>query len=63
MKMDEKSKQSVDMRKIQEQTANLIAGGFHKEVAKYHKAIYDAYIAVGFTPEQAIDLVKASCIR
>jgi len=58
--MDEKFRQSVDFRKLQEQLANMIICGLHYEIAKWHRAIYEAYIKVGFTAEQAIDLVKAS---
>lgn len=28
------------------------------EIAKAKKALYDAYVEVGFTPEQALQLVK-----
>jgi len=38
----------------------MIVGGLHNEIAKWHKALYDAYIKVEFTPEQALELVKAS---
>ena len=48
----------VEYRKIQERVANMIAGGFHKEIAKTAKALYDAYVEVGFEEEQALDLVK-----
>jgi len=58
--MDEQSQQSVNLRKLQEQMANLITGELHNEIAKWHKAIYDAYIKIGFTSEQAIDLIKAN---
>ena len=58
--MDEKNQQSVKLRKLQEQSANLITGGLHNEIAKWHRAIYDAYIEIGFSAEQALDLVKAS---
>lgn len=58
--MDKKSKQSVELRKLQEQSANLITGGLHNEIDKWNKAIYDAYIKVGFTPEQSLELVKSS---
>lgn len=58
--MDEKSRQSVNLRKLQEQSANMIAGGLHNEIAKWDRSIYDAYIKAGFTPEQSLDLVKAS---
>ena len=57
--MDEKSKAAVDARKLQEMTENLLAAGFHDQVAKWHKALYGSYINVGFTPEQALELVKA----
>jgi len=56
--MDEN--EAVNLRKLQEQSRNLIVGGLHNEIAKWHRAIYGAYIKVGFTPEQALELVKAS---
>ena len=52
--------EAVKLRKLQEQSRNMIVGGLHNEIAKWHKALYDAYIKVEFTPEQALELVKAS---
>jgi len=57
--MNEKELQSVKLRKFQEMSANMRTGGFHHEIAKWHKAIYDAYVKTGFTPEQALVLTKA----
>ena len=31
----------------------------HRELAKVHRQAYLAYVAEGFTPAQALDLVKA----
>lgn len=61
--MDEKSKQAVNFRRIQEESANLIEAGLPKELAKWERAIYEAYLEVKFTPEQALELVKARMIR
>lgn len=47
----------AEMRKMQENIAKMIRGGYHKEIAKTHKAMYDAYIEVGFSPWQAMILV------
>lgn len=50
----------VELRKAQENVANMIAGGFHKDIAKMAKAMYDAYVEAGFNKEQAIELTKMS---
>ena len=55
--MDEKTRQSIEMRRFQEMNANLMAGGVLKEIAKYRKATYDSYIEVGFDREQAMTLL------
>ena len=39
---------------------NIIKSGGLRELAKWHRAMYDAYISAGFTPEQAMELVKAN---
>ena len=57
--MDEKDKISVDCRKLQEAQENFLKSGFHKEVAKWRKALYEAYVDAGFTSEQALELLKA----
>ena len=33
-----------ELRKHQEGIANMIIGGYHKEIIKLHKSIYDEYI-------------------
>ena len=53
----------VKMRKEQEGLANLINFGMHKEMAKLNKAIYDAHIEVGFSAEQAMELIKVMIAR
>lgn len=57
--MDEKTKQTIELRKLQESTANLINGEFHKEIAKWQKALYDAYVEQGFNEVQALELLKS----
>lgn len=56
--MDKENKISIECRKLQEAQENLLKSGFHKEVAKWRKALYEAYIDAGFTSEQALELVK-----
>jgi len=47
----------AELRKAQENLFNVIEFGAHKEIAKWHKALFDAYINVGFNQEQALKLV------
>lgn len=50
----------VELRKSQEALQNIINYGAHKELAKWHKALFDAYREVGFDVEQALKLVIGS---
>jgi len=54
--MDEKEKQEIDCRKAQENLQHMIDGGYHKEIAKLAKVMFDAYIEQGFNAEQALKL-------
>ena len=56
--MDEKDKLTIECRKLQEAQENLLKSGLHKEIAKWRMALFGAYIDAGFTPEQALELVK-----
>ena len=58
--MDEKDNTAVNVRKLQEIQENIIKSGGLRELAKWHRAMYDAYISAGFTPGQAMELVKAN---
>jgi hypothetical protein len=58
--MDEQDKAVVNTRKLQENRADLIKAGLHIEMAKWHKALYDAYLAEGFSAGEALELVKAA---
>jgi len=58
--MDEKDNIAVNVRKLQEETENLVKAGFHNELAKWHWALYQAYMNVGFKPHQALKLINAS---
>ena len=49
----------VEFRKAQEEVFRVIDSGMQKEVAKIHKAFFDAYIEAGFDANQSIELVKA----
>lgn len=59
MQMNDKEKAAIACRKLQEVQANLFNSGFFTEIAKWNKALYDAYIKEGFTPVEAVELVKA----
>jgi len=56
--MSEKEKQEIIYRKSQENLSHMIEGGYHKEIAKLAKAMYDAYIEQGFNEQQALELTK-----
>jgi len=58
--MDEKNNMTVYVRRLQEEQENIIKAGYLREMAKWHRAQYDAYICAGFTPEQALELVKVN---
>ena len=58
--MDEHDEKEVAFRKLQEQSAQIIGAGMHNEIVKWHKALYDAYVAAGFSEQQALELVKAN---
>ena len=52
---------SVQFRVAQEQFASMIKEGLHKELAKYMRVMYDAFMAVGFDKGQALELTKMMC--
>lgn len=47
------------MRQAQEAMFKIISGGFHKDLAKICKKMYDAFRKEGFSRGQALDLTKA----
>lgn len=53
----------VKFRKLQEQVAELEKAGVFKEIARGKKAMFDAYVEVGFTREEALKLVISECDR
>lgn len=57
--MNERERATIGCRKLQEAQANLVNSGFLTEIAKWHRVLYDAYIKEGFTPVEAVELVKA----
>jgi len=61
--MDEKNNTAVNVRKLQEIQENIIKSGGLRELAKWHRAHYDAYISVGFSEEQALELVKTNILK
>jgi hypothetical protein len=54
-----KSFNPVDFRKSQEAMYQIMQAGVFKELAKYRKALFDAYLETGFTEEQAMQLIIA----
>jgi len=53
-------KEEVEFRKAQELTFRMIQAGLHNEIAKWHRALFDAYKKQNFSDEQAIRLVMAN---
>ena len=49
----------VEFRKFQENNMNLINQGFHGELAKFYKAMFDAFVTSGFNRDEALQLVIA----
>ena len=47
----------ADERKSQEDMENSIQGGYYKSLVKFQKAMFDEYVLVGFTREEALQLV------
>ena len=45
------------LRKAQEGILDLLKGGYYKELCKLQKAMFDEYIKIGFTEEQALRLI------
>ena len=50
---------SVEFRRAQEAMSNILRLGYQKEMAKLHKAFFDAYIEAGFNEKQALEMTKA----
>ena len=50
-------------RKAQENLKNMINSGYYKVLCELQKAMYDEYIHVGFTPEQAMQLIMNSSTK
>lgn len=50
------------LREAQEFMAKMVRGGFHKELAKNLKIMYNAFRKEGFTKKQALDLAKTMFI-
>lgn len=63
MSNENKKFNPVDFRKAQEHLFQMTNAGVFKELAKYHRAIFDAYIETGFTEEQALSLLIAEIHR
>ena len=57
--MEEKNKIAVEGRKLQENLENMTQAGIQREMAKYHRTLYSAYVTEGFLPDQAMQLVIA----
>ena len=57
--MDENDKIAVNGRKFQESQENILKAGVHLELAKWHWALFQAYIGAGFTSVEALELLKA----
>ena len=53
--MNEKEMQEINCRKAQENLQHMIDGGYHKEIAKLAKVMFDAFIEEGFNEVNAID--------
>lgn len=47
------------MREAQEFMAKMVRGGYHKELAKMCRTMYDAFRKESFTKRQALNLTKA----
>jgi len=58
--MDDNDDIAVNVRRYQEGQANILKAGFHLELAKWHWALFQAYILAGFTNDEALELVKAN---
>ena len=56
--MDEQDINEIEYRKAQERFQHMVNGGFHKEIAKLAKVMFDAYIEQGFTKAEALELIK-----
>ena len=46
-----------EQRKLQEETENFLVGGYYKSMTKAHKAIFDDYVKLGFTRDEALKLL------
>ena len=56
--MDENDNIAVNGRKFQECQENILKAGIHRELAKWHWALFRAYIDAGFTDVEALELLK-----
>ena len=56
--MNEKEMQEINCRKAQENLQHMIDGGYHKEIAKLAKVMFDAFIEEGFNDVNAIKLTQ-----
>jgi len=52
----------VKYRQAQENLLHMIEGGFHKEITKLCKVMYDAFMEEGFDAPQALKLTIALVI-
>lgn len=50
----------ADLRRMQEDIARMLQGGFHKEIVKLQAALFFEYLSLGFTRPEAIELIKNS---
>ncbi len=58
--MSDKDESNVsDLRKAQEGILNLLSGGYYKELCGLQKAMFDEYIKIGFSEEQALRLTMS----
>ena len=46
-----------EQRKMQEEAENFLTGGYYKSITKAHKAIFDDYVKLGFTRDEALKLL------
>ncbi len=51
--------EASDFRRIQEELANWLKGGYYKSMVEAHKAIFDEYVKVGFSRDEALRLIMS----
>jgi len=54
-----KKNPAVDVRKFQEEQEKLIQAGAHLQIARWHGHLFGAYLDVGFSKAEALELIKA----